>query len=413
MPGITSDQRYHFIPFRKRDLLHMCLQRGGIDDPQRFEKLYAMLSAAFHADFHRTVEALKDSYAAVDPDSDTRSLAGVPMAETGQFRPLLEQLLEKGNYVRITEQDLRAALNESSMFKISLQVDFDDFSEALLYCRGVSQRSETLRGFFGLYKKEISFTNYDRVVLYIRFRDDYEQEKAALPGCTPGATLLKLFQNVPRADLEMLFPNTAVRMRTIDKLLIGVPAVVSGGIVFTTKVGASLVLLGSLFGFWLGLSSEPVDLNKTTVTALLAGMAALGGYLWKQFSNFKNRKIRFMQALTQNLYFKNLDNNAGVFFRLADDAEEQECKEALLAYCFLLTEGPLARAELDRHIEDWLEQSWQCQLDFEIGDALHKLCGLRLVEQVDGKYRATPLSQALQQLDLRWDALFRAEPAAG
>jgi hypothetical protein len=30
---------------------------------------------------------------------------------------------------------------------------------------------------------------------------------------------------VPRADLEMLFPNARVRMRLIDKLLIGVPAV--------------------------------------------------------------------------------------------------------------------------------------------------------------------------------------------
>ncbi len=188
-------------------------------------------------------------------------------------------------------------------------------------------------------KKTISFTNYDRVVVYIRFRDDYLQTEEHMPQCKAGATLLRLFQNVPRADLEMLFPNTAIRMRTIDKLLIGVPAVVSGGIVLTTKLGASLVLLGSLIGFWMGLSSEPVELNKTTLMVLLAGMVALGGYLWKQFNNFKNRKLRFMQSLTQNLYFKNLDNNAGVFHRLANDAEEEECKEAILAYYFLLFRG--------------------------------------------------------------------------
>ena len=36
-----------------------------------------------------------------------------------------------------------------------------------------------------------------------------------------------------------------------------------------------------------------------------------------------------METLTRNLYFKNLDNNAGVFHRLANDAEEEESKEAI------------------------------------------------------------------------------------
>jgi hypothetical protein len=225
--------------------------------------------------------------------------------------------------------------------------------------------------------------------------------------CRAGATLLKLFRNVPRADLEMLFPNTRVRMRLLDKLMIGVPALVSGGIVLTTKLGASLVLLGSLFGYWLGLHSQPTELNQARVMVLLAGAAALAGYLWKQFSNFKNRKIRFMQALTQNLYFRNLDNNAGVFHRLANDAEEEECKEALLAYYILLqSPAPLAKAELDRQVESWLQQSWDCAVDFEIADALRKLRDLGLVEEIDGALVAVPLTTAISVLDRRWDNYF-------
>ncbi len=408
MSGVTAEKQYRFIPFRKRDMVEMCLRHGGLEGrEQAFRQLYRMLAGVFHVDFHDVVESLKDSYAAVDPDSDTKSPAGIATPQRDDFITLLERLLQKGNYERISQQDLQTAMRESSIFKIRLHVDFDDFAEALLFCRGVSQRSETLKSLFGLYKKEITFTNYDRVVLYIRFRDDYRQDKAALPGCQPGATLLKLFQNVPRADLEMLFPNTAVRMRLKDKLLIGVPAVVSGGIVFTTKVGASLVLLGSLFGFWLGLSAEPVELNKATATALLAGMAALGGYLWKQFSNFKNRKIRFMQVLTQNLYFKNLDNNAGVFHRLADDAEEEETKEALLAYYFLLTEGAMTRAQLDSRIETWLAAKWDCEVDFDISDALAKLVELELAREDDAHYHARPLREALLKLDARWDKYFQ------
>ena len=283
--------KYRFIPYRKRDLIEMCLQDNALSGQEdSFRQLYYMLSSVFHFEFHQIVENLKDTYAAVDPDADTVYIENKQSLSNLDFVELLGGLLEKANYERITEDELNQALNEASLFKIRLHVDFDEFSEALLFSRGVSQREETISSFFGLYKKTIRFTNYDRVVLYIRFNDDYVQTTSAMPTNKPGATLLKLFQNVPKADLEMLFPNTAVRMRFIDKVFIGVPAVISGGIVLTTKLGASLVLLGSLFGFWLGLSNEPIELNKTSLMILLAGVAAFGGYLWKQFNSFKNRK---------------------------------------------------------------------------------------------------------------------------
>tara|TARA_R110001599_G_scaffold353826_1_gene599234 strand:+ start:4985 stop:5251 length:267 start_codon:yes stop_codon:yes gene_type:complete len=79
----------------------------------------------------------------------------------------------------------------------------------------------------------------------------------------------------------------------------------------TTKMGATALLLGSLLGFWLGTSSEPVALDKAAIIALGARIAALAGYLWKQCSNFRNRKLKYTQALTENLYFKLLDNSAG------------------------------------------------------------------------------------------------------
>lgn len=247
-------------------------------------------------------------------------------------------------------------------------------------------------------KKELEFVNFDRVVVYIRFKTDHEQA---------GGTMLKLFQNVPKAALEMLFPNTQLLMRWQDKLLIGVPAVVSGGIVLSTKVGATLLLLASMFGFWLGLRHEPVEMNVANLTILFAGLGALGGYLWKQFSNFKNRKLKFMQQLTQNLYFKNLDNNAGVIFRLLNDAEEEECKEALLAYYFLCVgQAPQSRNTLDNAIEQWLAREWNCSIDFEIDDAMDKLLRLGLVEQNQGQFVALPLSAALKKLDERWDSYY-------
>ena len=369
-----------------------------------------MLEQVFHFEFHQVVEALKDAYAELDPDSDTRDPGLEPRACARSFVDLLDGLLEKANYERVGESELNRALSESSMFRIRLHVDFEDFSEVSLFARGVSQRREKVAAWFGLAKREIEFTNYERVVVYLRIRDDYTQSKQDFASCRAGATLLKLFRNVPRADLEMLFPNTRVRMRLLDKLLIGIPAVVSGGVVLTTKLGASLVLLGSLLGYWLGMSSKPAELNQAGIMVLLAGLAALLGYLWKQFNNFKNRKLRFMQALTQNLYFKNLDNNAGVFHRLANDAEEEETKEAILAYYFLLTaDGPLERAGLDRAIEQWFESRWGCDMDFEIDDALRKLLTLGLVREAGERLHAVAVDEGIRLLDRRWDDYFVPE----
>ena len=129
--------------------------------------------------------------------------------------------------------------------------------------------------------------------------------------------------------------------------------------------------------------------------------------MWKQVSNFRNRKLRFIQALTRNLYFKNLDNNAGVFLRLINDAEEEEAKEAILAYCFLtISAKAMTSAELDSEIESWFVERWQTSIDFEVDDALQKLIRLQLVVPVDDKYSAVELEQALKRLDAQWDNYF-------
>jgi hypothetical protein len=178
-------------------------------------------------------------------------------------------------------------------------------------------------------------------------------------------------------------------------------------VVIVTKLGATLLLIASLFAFWLGLSKEETQLNQKHLIALGAGLATLGGFLFRQFNKFKNRKIKFMKALSDNLYFKNLDNNAGVFHHLIDAAEEEEVKEALLAYFFLLRENrPVQKGQLDDLIENWFETRWNCRIDFEIDDALAKLERLELVTRDGEALRCRPLAEAKRQLDHIWDTYF-------
>lgn len=412
-----------FIPLRKADLIDLCLQESAwhetneaplvADDKKAFLTLCELVIATLHFEYHQTLEVLKDSYAPFDPNADTLMLGDVSESaldnKQKRFSQVFAEVLNAANFEKVTEQDLQDALQEESLFKVRLAVEFEDFAQVVFYRRGEHQRTETLSKFWGLKKQSIVFTNYDKVAVYIKFKDAayFKHKNRNTAHFEPGATIIKLFQNVPKADLEMLFPNSEVRMRTLDKAIIGGSAVVGGTIVLVTKLGASLLLLGGLFSYWLGLSDKEVTIGSQELLALGIGASVLGGFIFKEWSKFKNRKLKFMKALADNLYFKNLDNNAGVFHHLIDAAEEEECKEVILAYYFLLaSRDGLSKEQLDSTIENWFVQKFGFDIDFEIEDALNKLIRFGMVEQTNNIFKANSIAKAQTALDTKWDDLF-------
>jgi hypothetical protein len=410
---VTGDR---FIPFRKTSIVTMCADDVPAEERESFRTFTELLASLLHHEFRTRLEAIKDTYYPFNPDIDTRTLVELdPTERQAAQQRLVDELTvlaEDANFERISTDDLDRAFVEESLMKVRLEADFDDFEQVVFYRRGEHTRQEEVKHLFGLRRRTIEFTTYAKVLVYVKFKDAAHfrakgKDVDRLP-FKPGSTIIKLFQDVPRADLEMLFPNARVRMRSIDKLLIGVPAVVSGVIVVVTKLVASLIPVLLLLGFWLGVHREPVQLDQSQLVALGAGLAAFGGYLVRQYTKFKNRKIQFMKALSENLYFRNLDNDAGVFHHLLDAAEEEEVKEAVLAYHFLRIAGrPLTAAELDRRIEDWFAQEWEAAFDFEVDDGVRKLRRLGLVDD-DGRGRliAVTLDEAKRRLDHTWDDLF-------
>ncbi|WP_372770593.1 TMEM143 family protein [Pseudoalteromonas sp.] len=403
-----------FIPFRKSDVISMCQSLFRKEDHPSFIEFAELFASVIHFEYHKRLEVLKDNYAPFDPNADTQLLTNLSETEklTCQktFAQEFSSILNAANYEIITDQDLQDALTEESLFKVRLEVAFDDFAEVVFYRRGASTKNETLSTWWGFRKQTISFTNYDRVAVFIRFKDaaHFANKKIKPVGFEPGATIIKLFQNVPKADLEMLFPNSEVRMRPIDKVIIGASAAVGGAVVLVTKLGASIILVAALISYWLGLRNDNVEFTQQHLISLGLGLGVFGSFIFKEWSKFKNRKIKFMKALADNLYFKNLDNNAGVFHTLIDAAEEEDCKEAIIAYSVLLNfKAKLTSDELDSEIENWFEQTYHCQLDFEIGDAIAKLERLDLIVR-DGEYiSARTLDDAKSRLDARWDNFYQ------
>jgi len=407
--------RNRFIPFRKADIIEMCINDSRLSkhDQNLFRQFCHILGSLIHFEFHHQVEMLKDCYLPFNPDADTRLKYDYSEQEKNALQKKLvnslTSILNDANFQKITESDLEEALKEESLFKIRLRVDLKDFEDVIFYQRGESLKEETLIKYFGLKKEPFKFTNYDRVMIYIKFKEEdyFKAKKQKTLYFTPGSTIIKLFQNVPKADLEMLFPNSEVRMKTVDKLIIGIPAAVSGIVVIATKLGALILLIASVISFWLGLTKKEVKIEQQHLIALALGLATLGGFLFKQVNKFKNRKIKFMKALSDNLYFKNLDNNIGVFHHLVDTAEEEEFKEAILAYYFLLVEDrDLTITELDETIERWFEGKHNCRINFEIEDAFKKLKRWDLVDLDKNIIRRKNLNGAMQQLDKIWDNYF-------
>ncbi|MFC9997168.1 TMEM143 family protein [Nocardia sp. NPDC127526] len=398
----------HFLPFRKNAVISLCAGELPEEERESFAEFARMLAALAHYRFQARGDAVLDAYHLVDPAEDVRTVGTVTAKDRAVARETVEAelvaLAEAAEFTRIDAAEIARAFAEDSLVKVRLAVEEEGIDTVMFFRRGVSQRTEEVKSLYGLRRRRIEFTNYAKVLVYIAFTDD-------APSRPPGTSsvLLKLFQNVPRNDLEMLYPNVRVRMRTRDKLLIGVPAVISGIVVIATKLIASLGVLALLLAFWIGLRDESVHLDKTALVTLVAGLAAFGGYLWRQFSKFKNRKIKLMKSLSEHLYFRNLDNDAGVFHHLLGAAEEAEVNETLLAYHFLDTaENPLTAAELDERIESWFRRRWDTAFDFEIRDGLDKLRELDLLtENEHGRLGVVRLPEAKRRLDRRWDNLFR------
>jgi hypothetical protein len=404
----------HYVPFRRTDVVSMCADELPAGERESFLGFTRMLASLLHHRFHTRIEALKDAYHQFNPDADARTMRRLTGDERRAARDRLEQelvaLAEAANFVRVSAAELDRAFTEHALLKVRLTVDTDVIERMVVLRRGESMRTELVPGWLGLRRKAVTFPSYARVLLYATFKDEEDlagTDVDELP-FRPGSTIVKLFQNVPRDDLEMVFPNVRVTMRLVDKVLIGVPALVSGVAVIATKLITSLGLLLLLLAFWAGVRDEPVVLDQTKLLSVGAGLAAFGAYLMRQVTKFKNRKIRFMKALSENLYFRNLDNDAGVFHHLLDAAEEAEVIEAVLAYHFLrAAPQPLTVLELDRRVETWFAQRWEARLDFDVHDGLRKLRELTLVtEDEHGRLDAVALAEAKQRMDRVWDDLF-------
>src|SRR5690606_25327657 len=193
-------------------------------------------------------------------------------------------LLTQGNFTRIAPEEFHVILTEETHYGLDLTVDTDAFEELLIFYRGATtitqKHRDPRKAYLAWKEKEVpvfqrlfilfKLKPAERCVAELMEKQNLDRRKAEaivrrqrrmLPDSVSSDLIyIKLFKNMPRADVEMAFPNTQVRFRLLDKIKFGVTA--GGG------VGAGLISSASK----LALLSNPYTLVVTL--GGLGGIAA-------------------------------------------------------------------------------------------------------------------------------------------
>ncbi|KAL6606413.1 hypothetical protein ACP70R_042066 [Stipagrostis hirtigluma subsp. patula] len=205
---------------------------------------------------------------------------------------------------------------------------------------------------------------------------------------------LKIYEKIPIPDLPVVFPHKKLSFRILDTVRLDI----------ATVVGLLAYVVNYKFE---SLASSPsaflLDIVASTALLILVFRVALG---------YKQTRDRYQLLVNKTLYEKTLASGFGSVYFLLDASEQQQYKEALLAYGMLLCRNKYqvsSRASIRDACEQFMFEKFKAKIEMPIDKALETLLRLGLVIelQADGgsSVMALPCSEAYEILKCRWDTL--------
>ena len=418
-PLTESDGRDKFIPVRKEELFSALIKQGDLADTaerELFWRFARTLRTICHYEYSETLDRLRDDYYYFSPE-----VAGLVAADRAKSDSAyddlirsLDKVLKDANFEKLPYEDVRDAHHER-MVPVEVKAEHDDFREVRFYKRGRHVERLEVSEWFGMRRREVEIEVFDDIVLLVAMKTQAEigsrRELRILKRrkIVPGSVLLKYFRNIACGDLYALFPNVRVVMSNFDKAFLSVPAI-AGGIPILLKLYATISVLFVVIGIYLGRSGSVANADMRTALAALMGILALGGLAMSQWLRYQRQSLKYHMQLADNIYFRNVNNNAGIFDYLIATAEDQECKEAALAYHFIRKAEPApTEPEIAARIQTWLAKNFGVNLDFKIADALETLNRYGLVRRDGGRLFVPSLGPAIDQLHQVWNNFFKRE----
>jgi hypothetical protein len=397
----NADQRKDsYIPARLGALLNaLAAERGG--GGAQFAETMRIVSAIFHYEAHAKLEGLRDLYFTLDPDrsGDLTPASGALDA----FELALVQILAAANFEETPYEVLGQQAQAHLLNDLRLKTSEAGIKRIRFFSRGAHTQSFAKRRLLG--KRAFDAEILDDVVLIVALEETFKR-RIASAHLRPGAVMLKHFRNVARHDLAALHPGARPTMKRRDQLFLGVPAL-AGGAPLLMQLGTAIPVIFTVLAAYFGARGVIDDSDMKKALAAVSGIVALGGFMMRQWVKYQRQTLLYQKKLSDTVYFHNAANNSGVLYGLVAAAEEQDIKEAALAYYALLAGGAMDKQTLDRACETFLRERLNFAVDFEIQDALGKLIRLNLVAQDGEQFSAIPLAEALKRLDEAWDNIFK------
>lgn len=378
--GVIKDDAPHwaiepFVPIETATLKEYLLSRGELSGSQAdsFNDLCERIETRTHSQTSSYHTSFSRLYASLDPDSESLVPENTSPHDTAQdsqeLMVLCDQILEQAGYRRLDQKEIEACVGVASQWGVPLHVNFELFEHLAVYARGDVIGTRLRRRLRRLYQPEhVDVPIYQRMVVLFELCDDnFSAEEL-----TASSLHLRMFKNIPKQDVDMLLPGTRVRLSKIDRAKIIVPSL--GGWLLSMRKIVQIMFL------WFALAYYSVAVIAILV---LAGF----GYLIKSVFSYLRTKDKHLLDLTRNLYFQKLDTNAGVAYRMIQQAHRQSVVESMLAYYAIASgEQPVSARRLRRRCERILREAVGVEIAFQIDRSLVVLCELNLIRPTsDGK----------------------------
>ncbi|KAA0059335.1 uncharacterized protein E5676_scaffold347G001880 [Cucumis melo var. makuwa] len=208
---------------------------------------------------------------------------------------------------------------------------------------------------------------------------------------------LKIYEKIPIPDLPVIFPDKKLSFRIIDAL----------------RLDAATIL--GLLAFFINYKFENVLSSPSAIVLDVVAFSALVIYITRVVLGYKQTWDRYQLLVNRTLYEKTIASGFGSVHFLLDASEQQQYKEAILAYAILLKEekGEVTCGKsVGDKCEKFLYEVLKVKVEMAIDNAIDTLSRLGLVtltevEAEDGRTRvqAVGCGKAYEALKQHWNNL--------
>ena len=155
---------------------------------------------------------------------------------------------------------------------------------------------------------------------------------------------MKHFRSVANAELVTLHPGAKPSMRPRDQVLLAGPAIIAG-VPVLLNLWPALTVIFAVLAAYFGAQGVIEESELKRALAAVSGLVAVGAFVMRQRLKYEAQTLALSEAARRHRLFPQSRQQCGRARSLVGAGEEQDAKEAFLAYAMLRREGrPLVQS---------------------------------------------------------------------